>query len=60
MSNANYSTQVCSNAAVNNNGYDRTDTGSMTSSFCPARHYESGGTATDTDLITVSIQGDLA
>ena len=60
MSNANYSTQVCSNAAVNNNGYDRTDTGSMTSSFCPARHYESGGTATDTDLITVSIHGDLA
>ena len=60
MTDANYSIQVCSSATVDNNGYDMTHNPTMTSSFCPARHFESGGTATDTDLVTVAIHGDLA
>ena len=54
MPNANYAVNVTSDSAVNNNGYNRTATTNSTTAAV-VQHYESGGTATDTTQICVSV-----
>jgi hypothetical protein len=54
MANANYVVNVTSDSAVNNNGYNRTATTNSTTAAV-IQHYESGGTATDTAQMCVSI-----
>jgi hypothetical protein len=54
MSDANYAVNITSDSAANNNGYNRTAT-TNTASAAVIQHYESGGTATDTTLMLVSV-----
>ena len=60
MNTATYSFSIGSSAAVNNDGFNRSSVGSNTASQGTVKHYESSGTATDTDLLTLNIFGDLA
>ena len=60
MNTPTYSFSIGSSAAVNNDGFNRSSVGANTVSQGTVKHYESGGTATDTDLLTLNILGDLA
>ena len=58
MSSVEYAPQICSSAAVDNYGFNRT--GSVnTTARVNVSHYESA-TPRDTDLIYTSVHGDLA
>jgi hypothetical protein len=58
MANATYAPHMCSIATSSNLGFNRLGTAMATGS-CQYVHYENQN-GTDTDLLTVSVDGDLA
>ena len=60
MNSATYSFQIGSSSSVSNDGYNRSSLVINLASQGAVNHYESGGTLTDTDLLTLNIHGDLA
>ena len=51
---SNYSTQICSDASVSNNAFNRTQS-TNTTTYALATHYESGGTLTDTGVMVIAV-----
>ena len=54
MPDADYCTQVCSDAISNNDGFNRSSNGNTTT-YAIANHYESNGTSLDTAVMLVAV-----
>jgi len=60
MNTATYSFSIGSSSSISNDAYNRSSLALNTTSQAALLHYESGGSQTDTDLLTFNIHGDLA